>query len=151
MESDTSKVLKCLLKDNFEKPPFEDFKYELNSHPDFPTLKSISDTLEKFGVENVPVRLKPNELEQLDSPFLAYITSKGQNELAYVKPLQGKNIHLISESLKPKTESINTFSSSFTGIAVLLDIEKTTLPQANSAKLKDRVLFKSILALTLVC
>lgn len=143
-------VFKHSFKERYKRALFCDFQYELNSHPDFPTLKSISDTLGKFGIENVPVRLKPNELEQLDSPFLAYFTSKGQNELAYVKPLQDKNIHLISESLKPKTESINTFSSSFTGIAVLLDIEKATLPQANSAKLKDRVLFKSILALILV-
>ncbi|MGW8123662.1 vitamin K epoxide reductase family protein [Roseivirga echinicomitans] len=144
-------VFKNSFKNRFNATLLSDFEYELNSHPDFPNLKSISDTFEKFGIENVPVRLKPNELEQLDSPFLAYIKSNGQNELAYARPLGDNSICFISETHGYKTESIHTFSSSFTGIAVLLDIENTVLPDVNTARLKERVLFKLISVLVFVC
>jgi len=151
MESDTSKVLKYLLKDNFEKPPFDDFEYELNSHPDFPTLKAISDTLEKFGIENVPVHLKPNELEQLDSPFLAYIKNSGQNELTYVKPLKEAYVEYRGETTWVKKESLRVFSSKFTGFVALLNLEKASLPPVNIERQKDHLLFKSIVTSTLLC
>lgn len=91
------RILKLLLKDNSLLHLYEDFKYKLNSHPDFPTLKSISDTLEKFGFENTPVRLKPEELQELDSPFLAYIKDGGQYELTYAHHNSENKISYLSE------------------------------------------------------
>ena len=64
MHTGINRVFSHLFTDNKWGKSFADFKYELNSHPDFPTLKSIADTLEKFDIKNVPVRLNSNKLKQ---------------------------------------------------------------------------------------
>lgn len=151
MEVGTSKVLKYLFKDNFNKFPYSDFEYELNSHPDFPTLKAISDTLEKFGIENVPVKLRPDELEKIDTPFLAYINSKGQKELAYAKPRVNGSLIYYSETRCFIKEGLNEFAINFSGIAVLLNLQKAVRSTYDPTKKKDRQLSKSIVILSLLC
>ena len=151
MESGTIKVLKTLFRDYNKRSVFPDFEYELKSHPDFPTLKSISDTLEIFGFDNTPVRLKPEELQELDSPFLAYINDRGQNELTYAKPRPENEIDYLSER-KDKTQvSLEVFSAQFSGIAVLLELNESKIPPVNIKRFNERRLFHIVIALAVLC
>ena len=92
MNSSLNSLLMYVIRVNGIGHLQKDLDHELNSHPDYPSLKAVSDVLEKFGIENVPVRLSPEELKELDSPYLAYIKKRGHNELAYIKPLQNGRI-----------------------------------------------------------
>lgn len=151
MDSGTNRVFYKLFKDNFGTKAFADFEYELNSHPDYPTLKSISDILDKFGIENAPVRLKPEELEKLDSPYLAYVQNGGHRELAYVN-LEGLGkFSYTSENKSGTFKDITALSSIFSGVAVLLDLKKAKLPSTNKERLQTRFLFKLILLLAAIC
>lgn len=47
----------------------------IHSHPDFPTLLSISDTLERLGIEHSVGRLKKENLIDLPYPYLLPITT----------------------------------------------------------------------------
>ncbi|NVJ45964.1 MAG: vitamin K epoxide reductase family protein [Cytophagia bacterium] len=151
MDSGTNRVFYKLFKDNFGTKAFADFEYELNSHPDYPTLKSISDTLDKFGIENAPVKLKPKELEKLDSPYLAYIQNGGHRELAYVNLEGQEKLSYTSESKSGTFEDINALSSIFNGVAVLLDLKKAKVPHPNKKRQQTRFLFKLILLLAAFC
>lgn len=150
MKYDLNSLLMYVFKTNGIGHLQKDLEHELNSHPDFPTLKAVSDVLEKFGIENVPVRLSPEELRELDSPYLAYIKKRGHNELAYVKPLENGRIEYKSESSSVKEEKLAIFATIFTGIGVLLDLKNPSTPPINSNRLKERLLFKSIILLSLV-
>ncbi len=126
---------------------FRDFKYELNSHPNFPSLKSISDTLELFGFENVPVKLKPDDLEKLEEPFLCYIK---ENELAYVTPLENELIHYTSELQKSNTITLSDFIREFSGIAVLLEFDSSQTPNRKVDRFKENQINKFLLATILI-
>ena len=43
------------------------------SHPDYPSLQCISDSLTQWNVENVALTLDKEKLEQYPLPFLAFI------------------------------------------------------------------------------
>jgi uncharacterized membrane protein len=148
MKYDLNSLLMYVIRVNGISHLQKDLEHELNSHPDFPTLKAVSDVLEKFGIENVPVRLSPEELKELDSPYLAYIKKSGHNELAYVKPLENGRIEYKCESESVKEEKLATFATIFTGIGVLLDLKNLSTPPINSNRLKERLLFKSIISLS---
>jgi hypothetical protein len=63
----------------------------ITSHPDFPSLLSIADTLRRFGVDHIVRRITKEELEQLPHPFLLPI-EKGNTILV-------KNKHELTKTL----------------------------------------------------
>lgn len=46
---------------------------ELEEHPDYPSLLSIGDVLNNYGIENLAIRLDPEKLPEIPVPFLAPI------------------------------------------------------------------------------
>lgn len=149
MKTGIFNVFQRLFKLNSVSHLFHDFKYELSSHPDYPSLKSISDTLEKFGFENVPVKLKAEELNKLEDPFLTYVKNKGQNELALVKPLKTTGFELFSEQGETTNLIEPELSSQFTGVVVLLELQKSKTLEPNMVRMTNRKIHKTLIGLTI--
>ena len=59
-------------------------KQELLSHPDYPSLLSITDTLDHLGIENAAVQIEKEQLQEVPTPFLAHLNGRG-GEFALVK------------------------------------------------------------------
>lgn len=43
---------------------------DLPEHPDYPSLLSISDVIQNYGIANVALRMKYENLQQLSTPFI---------------------------------------------------------------------------------
>jgi uncharacterized membrane protein len=55
-------------------------KEKILSHPDYPSLLSISDTLDELGIENASLVVEKNRFRDIPVPFLAHVNSgKGQD------------------------------------------------------------------------
>ncbi|MBB6270901.1 putative membrane protein/thiol-disulfide isomerase/thioredoxin [Pedobacter cryoconitis] len=52
---------------------------DITFHPDYPSLLSISDTLGKYGVDNISVKIQPSKLHQLPLPCIVQIKSSETN------------------------------------------------------------------------
>jgi hypothetical protein len=52
-------------------------KKRLESHPDHPSLLSITDTLTELNIPNTAVHLSKEQVAELDIPFLAHLRSNG--------------------------------------------------------------------------
>lgn len=50
-----------------------EFDFQIQSHPDFPSLLSISDTLSFFGVKNGSMRVSFAEYDLLPNNFIALL------------------------------------------------------------------------------
>ncbi|GAA4774230.1 MULTISPECIES: vitamin K epoxide reductase family protein [Flavobacterium] len=59
-----------LKKENIEIDETE-FLFQMQSHPDFPSLLTISDTLSFFNIENTAIRIDFQEIELLPNNFIA--------------------------------------------------------------------------------
>lgn len=53
---------------------------DITFHPDYPSLLSISDTLGKYGVDNISVKIQPSKLHQLPLPCIVQIKSFETND-----------------------------------------------------------------------
>jgi protein-disulfide isomerase len=52
-------------------------KTQLQSHPDYPSLASITDVLDELGIENTAIEIEKGQLPVLPIPFLAHLRSNG--------------------------------------------------------------------------
>jgi uncharacterized membrane protein len=49
----------------------------IQSHPDYPSLLSISDSLKKWHIENAAVRITEDKLQEMPLPFITFVNSNG--------------------------------------------------------------------------
>lgn len=47
------------------------FEFQLETHPDYPSIKSISDTFDYFGIENLIAKVPKEILHKLPKFFIA--------------------------------------------------------------------------------
>jgi len=52
-------------------------KNQLLSHPDYPSLASITDVLDELDIENTAIEIEKEQLPELPVPFLAHLRSNG--------------------------------------------------------------------------
>lgn len=50
---------------------------QLKTHPDYPSLLSITDTLDYLGIDNAAVQIEKNLLHEVTTPFLAHLKTNG--------------------------------------------------------------------------
>lgn len=48
-------------------------KKEIEEHPDYPSLLSISDVLNTYGIENMGIKFDPNKLTEMPCPFITQL------------------------------------------------------------------------------
>ena len=77
MEQTVSRFLRLL------RVPVSDkyFRKIMASHPDFPSLLSISDTLQRLGVKHRVRRIEVSDLEKLPYPYLLPLNKNGSDIL----------------------------------------------------------------------
>jgi len=72
------------------------------SNPNFPSLISISESLEKWGIENISLRVDTSKLDDIPIPFLAHIKNDG-GFFVPVKDYSNNVITFINPKGKEKT------------------------------------------------
>lgn len=45
----------------------------LQIHPDYPSLLSLSDTLDTWHIQNAALKLQPEQFKELEAPFVAQL------------------------------------------------------------------------------
>jgi ABC-type bacteriocin/lantibiotic exporter with double-glycine peptidase domain len=52
-------------------------RQQLLSHPDYPSLLSITDTLDELGIENAAIQMEKDKLQDMPKAFLAHLNGNG--------------------------------------------------------------------------
>lgn len=68
---------------------------DIEEHPDYPSLLSISDILNSYGIENMAIEVDANKFAEVPAPFITQImgTGKGINFFTVVKAINTESIH----------------------------------------------------------
>lgn len=77
---ENSTIVKILLDIIKVKLTFTTLEKELQEHPDYPSLLSISDVLTAHGVENMSLKIDPDDLDKIPLPFIAVLSDAGSNK-----------------------------------------------------------------------
>lgn len=100
-------------------------KKELEDHPDYPSLLSISDILSNYGVENLSVSFELEKLVNAPVPFITQIKGKKHtiDFFTVVKEISNDWIHFFDpESHQWGVSSIGDFSIRCSGIVLLTEV-----------------------------
>lgn len=113
-------------------------KDKLLQHPKFPSLFSITNTLENFGLKNKAVKIESKQLSQLEVPFLALMNSR---ETVLVKSVKKDTITYLHPVKGWLTKSVQEFGKTWNNLVVLVDTssqleEDNYSRQRNFEKLK---------------
>lgn len=63
----------------------EEFNFQFNSHPDYPSLLALTDTLSFFNVNNGAFKIGSTEIDLLPNKFLAHLKKDNANFLSFVE------------------------------------------------------------------
>lgn len=105
---------------------YSSIKDKLLQHPKYPSLFSLTNTLENLGLENKAVRIKKEQLGQLETPFLAISTFTDD---VIVKAVHNGTIEYSTPKRAMVSSSITDFEKMWDGLVILVD---------TSAKLEEK-------------
>lgn len=142
-------IISLLHRSNIFAVDYKDLHLQLLSHPEYPSLKAITDTLDYFGIENLTAHVPKETLGQLPRTFLALVEKNDQRELALVlvketgillKRPKGKSVRMVKEQ----------FLKQWTGTIIAVEkIEKKEFSSLLSI-VKPTTIFLTFLALSLL-
>lgn len=92
---------------------------QVESHPDFPSLYSISDSLKSWKVENAAYQVDAEHFDHLPTPFIAH-TRKGGGNFVLVKNING-SIELVNDKGKEEKLSRESFLKDWTATVLLAE------------------------------
>jgi uncharacterized membrane protein len=114
----------------------------LLTHPEYPSVKSISDTYDYFGIENIVASVPFEVISQLPENFISLINGK----LHLVK--KDKNFaYLIDGKLQKTKISFDKLKEVWDGIIIAIEAKEQ---KENINKIKKEYLFFSVLLLTCI-
>ena len=115
-------------------------KKDIEEHPDYPSLLSISDVFNNFGINNVAVRFDPQKFTKIPVPFICQIKSpnKGPLDFTVIKSVDDKR----TQCLDPKTSTWKfidneLFLKQSSGIALLVEANENAGEEDYEKKIKE--------------
>jgi len=112
-------------------------EHAINMHPEFPSMRSISDALDSWKIKHQVMKLTMEKLYALDVPVIAQMK---RNDYVWVTQITDSNVHFWDASNKEKIENRAQFEKEWSGIA--LAIENITDAGESDYKNKRFKLFK---------
>ncbi|TWF40653.1 protein-disulfide isomerase [Chitinophaga polysaccharea] len=113
---------------------------ELEEHPDFNSLLSISDVLHRFGVDNLAARLDPDKLLTAPPPFITQIkgTKQQPDYFTIVRKVDDNNINYYDPvALKWTHSRKEDFIERYMGVVLLAEAREFAGERDYEQKAKD--------------
>jgi ABC-type bacteriocin/lantibiotic exporter with double-glycine peptidase domain len=99
-----------------------EFRFQIESHPDGFSLLSISDTFSFFKIPNLVTRIEHEDLIHLPDRFIALLKEGSAPFLAFIERLE--NNYLYTYQNKPIIISAEKFDAMFQNIVLLAEQEE---------------------------
>lgn len=110
---------------------------KLESHPFFPSLYSVSDTLTKFNIENAAIAPSADELSELQVPFIAYCnTPSSGHDFVTVTEISADKVSYIHSGRKPVTVSREEFNKRYQNTVLVAEVNDRSGEKDYLVKLK---------------
>ena len=138
------KLVNQYLSLNFYLNLKEEFEESFLSHPNYPSVFAITDSLDMLSVENIAIKVPKEQLGELPDSFLAIF-----NEDLVLVTKNGKTIQIESEKGMKTAVSTDDFCKGWSGIIIAIEPNQTiiTKVKANS----KWVLYCSPIAILILC
>ncbi len=117
----------------------------LDSHPDPESLLSISDTLAKYKIDSLAVKITEEKLDQIPLPCIVQLQGDKYPYFSCISGIPGKSMEYTDEEGKNKNLSKNEFVKKWTGITLLLEKSENASEPGYSTRRKENLIFQALL------
>ena len=96
-----------------------DFEDALNSHPNYPSLLAITDSLTFIGIENIAAKVPFQHIEQLPNVFIIELDAENKT-LNFLEKLND-GFKILDENEKTRVISFSELENIWTGIVLIIE------------------------------
>jgi len=82
-------ISQYLSQNKYESSYFNEFKENYLSHPDYPSLYAVTDSLELMGIESITATIPKEQLQNLPDVFMASLVIENKQK-SLMKTKKGK-------------------------------------------------------------
>ncbi|WP_298516912.1 vitamin K epoxide reductase family protein [uncultured Kordia sp.] len=118
-------ILSLLTNNSYLDVNRELLNLQLLSHPDYPSLKAITDTLDYFEIENLAATVPKEALDQMPNCFLALVSGEKGDEVVLVEKKRNL-VQIINADEKKEKLTEETFAERWTGTIVAVEEQEKT-------------------------
>ena len=129
----TTRSLLTKLEIRYTKKYLED---NILSHPDHPSLLCISDTLEKYSMESLAVKVDVEKLKDLPLPCIVQLSDHG-GMFHVLTELSDKGVKYIDDEENTIAISKEDFLKKWTGVCLLAEATETSAEPGIQKKLME--------------
>jgi uncharacterized membrane protein len=131
-------ILLAKLKVGHTKQNLED---SILSHPEYPSLLAISDTMSKYRIENLPVKVDGQKLKELPLPCIVQLSDKGGMFHVLVHYSEEWSVYLNDRGKQVKIPT-KDFLKKWTGICLLVE----TTPHSGEVDIEKKLAERKTMA-----
>ena len=121
----------------------------IKSDPDFPSLKSICNLFDNYGIINYALRIDEKDLIEIDRPFLAHINDKGWKMILVYSLNRGRVLFADSMAGK-KIMEVKEFIKLWDGVIIITESGSKTDQTDFSMKRADEIISKELIDFALI-
>lgn len=133
-------ALKCILQIKNVQVTSKTIIERLYLHPDFPTIASLSDTLNEWNIANLVTRIELRELSEMPLPAILFLDIYG-GYYAPVRKISLENGIEWFDTLKGwRTERFSEFTQKWSGVALIFDPDQNSGEMDYFAKKREEFL-----------
>src|SRR5690606_1077977 len=112
-------IYQYLTQNKYTQTYFQEFKENYQSHPNYPSLYAITDSLELMRIENITATVPKEQLQNLPDVFIASLYIGEKTEFVLVNKTQ-TGITYTNQKEKTKTFSFEEFNVIWDGLILAI-------------------------------
>lgn len=140
-------IYQYLTQNKYTQTYFQEFKENYQSHPNYPSLYAITDSLELMGIETITATVPKEQLKNLPDVFITSLYIGEKAEFVLVNKTQ-TGITYTNQKEKTKSLSFDEFSAIWDGL--ILAIGENEKLEVRSQKMEVKSTINNFLLLTSV-
>jgi uncharacterized membrane protein/thiol-disulfide isomerase/thioredoxin len=114
---------------------------QIEQHPAYPSLSSISDTLTDWQIENLAINSSIEQLKEIPYPAIAHL-SKNNGHFVVLQKLDGELLNYIDPEIGLVKESLQNFEKKWTGVVLLVQANKKSGEENYQQKRRQEIFHK---------
>lgn len=125
-------------------------KEKLMTHPEFPSLLSISDTFEQYGLESMAMRLNDDHLNEIPFPCIVQVARPRGHFFNVITRFSNQSVSLVDEKGDQKNISKLDFSKIWTGVCLLVEEGENTKEPEIEKRIIEQKIIKTLVSAGLI-
>jgi len=123
-------------------------KEALKSNSNYPTFKSICDSLNEWNIEHYPLKYQTEEIMEISAPYIVHFRNGG-GQIAFVSDISNDKVTFYESYRSKKEITAKEYLERCSGAIILLNPDERSGEKDYRSKWQDEMINNAILPLTI--